>query len=63
MSKLNFTDGVSINTSGPLRTLYLKDGWYVVGRGILFPCTDEEDAVRELQAMRQDFGNGLNKEG
>ena len=45
MSVLRFTDGVQIDTAGPIRTLKLPDGWYVVGGGMLIPCTDREDAL------------------
>ena len=44
MSILRFNDGVEIDTSGEYRTLELHDGWYVVGRGRLEPCADEEQA-------------------
>ena len=37
---LHFCDGVSIDTSGPLRLLHLHDGWYVVGGGLLMPAND-----------------------
>ena len=51
MSKLNFSDDVSIDTSGPYRTLELYDGWYVVGNGTLSPCRDEAAAKAELAAL------------
>jgi len=41
---LKFTDGVNVDTSGPLRRLRLKDGLYVVGQGSLIPMNDIEDA-------------------
>ena len=34
---LDFEDGISIDTSGPLRILSLHDGWYLVGEGLLMP--------------------------
>jgi hypothetical protein len=43
-SILRFSDGVSIDTSGELRTLELSDGWYVVGEGKLIPVKDEGEA-------------------
>ncbi len=52
MSQLSFTDGVTIDTSGPLRILQLKDGWYVAGLGFLIPCEDEGEAevtIMELE--------------
>ena len=44
MTKLEFNDGVSIDTSGAYRAIHLDDGWYVAGQGCLFPCDDKEDA-------------------
>jgi hypothetical protein len=35
MPKIEFTDGVSFNTDGPYRTEHRRDGWYVVGQGML----------------------------
>jgi len=35
MSILRFSDGINIDTSGPIRKMSLKDGWYVVGMGML----------------------------
>jgi hypothetical protein len=49
---LRFTDGINIDTGGPLRTLVLPDGWYVVGRGMLLPCADKEEADEMLVEMR-----------
>lgn len=40
---LRFSDGVNIDTSGPLRHLELKDGHYVVGNGMCIPMKDLEE--------------------
>jgi hypothetical protein len=61
MSILRFTDGVQIDTSGEYRTLKLQDGWYVVGRGLLKPCADQEEAIKVRDDLtsrncRQDTG-------
>lgn len=51
MSVLKFSDGVQIDTSGPIRSLHLADGWYVVGNGYLVPVKDEAHAklvIKEL---------------
>lgn len=48
---LHFSDGVNVNTSGPLRTLHLSDGWYVAGQGILMPCDDRADAENVLAEL------------
>lgn len=41
---LRFNDGINIDTSGPIRTLQLRDGWYVVGMGMLIPVVSENEA-------------------
>jgi len=50
---LNFDDGISIDTSGELRTTCLADGWYVIGKGMSIPCADMEDADDVLVKMTQ----------
>lgn len=55
MSKLTFTDGVSFDTSGPLRIERRRDGLYVVGDGLLCPVQDAEAGrvlLRELRTER-----------
>jgi hypothetical protein len=37
---LTFSDGMTFNTSGPLRLAKRSDGWYVVGQGTLIPVAD-----------------------
>lgn len=54
---LKFTDGVNVDTSGPLRMLRLKDGLYVVGQGSLIPMNDEDDVQAYLQAHTVPTGN------
>lgn len=49
--KLKFTDGIEIDTDGPLRPLHLHDGWYVVGNGILSAVDSREEALEEIAAM------------
>jgi len=53
MTKLKFTDGIEIDTSGPLRTLHLHDGWYVTGEGRLYPCKDEQEAIEIIRKLNQ----------
>jgi len=48
---LKFSDGIQVDTSGPLRTLQLTDGWYVVGEGKLIPVKDEKESVEEIMRM------------
>jgi hypothetical protein len=52
---LRFSDGVNIDTSGPLRPLKLADGWYAVGDGMLCPMRDAAEAdefIREHKARK-----------
>jgi hypothetical protein len=48
---LRFNDGVNIDTSGPLRTLRLKDGYYVVGKEMCIPVADREEAREFIAKM------------
>ena len=48
---LRFNDGVNIDTSGPLRCLRLKDGYYVVGLGMCIPVEDREEANAMIEEM------------
>ena len=45
MSILRFSDGINIDTSGPLRVIQLRDGCYVVGQGMCIPVTDREEGL------------------
>jgi hypothetical protein len=51
MSILKFSDGVQIDTSGPIRSLHLADGWYVVGNGFLIPVKDEVDTELVIKKL------------
>ena len=42
MAKMKFTDGVEIETGGKLRTIWKRDGWYVVGDGMLLAVESRE---------------------
>ena len=46
---LRFTDGINVDTSGELRPLRLKDGWYVVGEGMLVPVATREEAQEYIR--------------
>jgi hypothetical protein len=50
--RINFTDGVSIETAGPLRILHLADGHYVVGEGNLIPVDDRADGEQTIANMK-----------
>lgn len=56
MSKLRFNDGVVIDTAGRLRVLLLRDGYYVVGKGMCLPVESRKEAVEliaEIKAERK----------
>lgn len=48
---LRFNDGVNIDTKGSLRVLRLRDGYYVVGKGMSIPVADREEALAIIEEM------------
>lgn len=52
MTKIKFSDGIEVDTSGEYRTLKLPDGWYVVGHGTLTPCANETEAIKLRDAKK-----------
>lgn len=48
---LKFSDGVEFNTDGPLRPEKRRDGWYVVGRGMLIPVDSKEEALKYIESQ------------
>jgi hypothetical protein len=52
MTRLQFTDGVRIDTSGPYRVIHKRDGWYVVGRGMCLPVDDEQEGREFIADLR-----------
>lgn len=53
--RLRFSDGMTFDTSGELRTEQRSDGWYVLGEGKLLPMRDETQAsayVERVKALR-----------
>jgi hypothetical protein len=57
---IRFSDGMSFDTSGPLRTTHRSDGWYVVGRGMLMAVDSREEGEEfietETKRMRRNEG-------
>lgn len=53
---LKFNDGVNIDTSGSLRVLQLKDGYYVVGQGMCIPVCDLEEAHKVIKQFKKARG-------
>ena len=52
MTTLRFNDGVSIETSGPLRIVLLKDGYYIVGEGYLIPVDSRAEGEQTIAKMK-----------
>lgn len=50
---LNFNDGVSVDTSGELRVIRLKDGWYVTGQGMLVAVDSYQDGVEYIDQLTE----------
>lgn len=50
---IKFSDGVTFDTRGPLRVTRRRDGWYVIGEGMLIPCSDEHEAAEILNETRR----------
>lgn len=51
---MQFSDGIRIETSGPLRMIELHDGWYVVGQGMLIPVSNREEGNRIIAEMKKE---------
>lgn len=51
---LDFSDGMSFNTDGPLRLTRRSDGWYVVGQGMLCPVDDPAEGRKLIAEMTPD---------
>lgn len=51
---LRFNDGVNIDTTGEIRILRLRDGYYVVGEGMCIPVADREEAREVIAEMKHD---------
>lgn len=49
---MRFSDGMTFDTSGPLRLTRRRDGWYVIGKGMLLPVDSPEEG-REIIAEMQ----------
>lgn len=54
---LKFSDGVTIETGGPLRKFRLNDGWYVVGNGFCIPVASEGEADETIVEMTELVSN------
>jgi hypothetical protein len=54
MAKIRFSDGQTIETGGRLRVQRERDGWYVVGEGILEAVASKAEGLAIIQHIRRD---------
>lgn len=50
---LRFNDGMSFDTSGPLRCVCQSDGWYVVGKGMMFAVASYTEGKAYIDAQNK----------
>ena len=55
---LTFSDGMSFNTSGPLRLARRSDGWYVIGEGMLIPVEGSEEGIAMISKLNEGSSGG-----
>jgi len=48
---MRFSDGMTFDTSGPLRIVRKSDGLYIVGNGLLLPVDDDDEANELIQKL------------
>jgi len=57
MAKTQCDELGTVDINGPLRVEELADGWYAIGRGMLIPCRDRDEAQAVVDDMKTN-GNG-----
>ena len=59
MTPLKFSDGEEFDLSGSFRKECRKDGWYVLGEGMLIPLKDEQEADEYIykRSLSSSFSN------
>jgi hypothetical protein len=50
-----FTDGMDFETSGEPKILSLKDGLYVVGKGMLIPVDTMDEALFVFEKLESSY--------
>ena len=56
-ARLRFSDGMEFDVSGDPRVVHRRDGWYVVGRGMLTPVADRDEGDRVVAEMNDRGGD------
>jgi hypothetical protein len=62
MSKLTFSDGITIDISGTLRIIRKIDGYYVVGRGMSCPVSSIKEAHEVIEMLESTYEITMNKD-
>ena len=57
MSDIMFSDGVKFDTSGPYRVERRKDGYYLVGNGVLCPVGSALEGYRLAEEFSRPAGS------
>ena len=50
---MRFSDGMTFDTSGPLRLTRRRDGRYVVGNGMLCPVDSIEEGEKFIARLKE----------
>ncbi len=53
VTKLEFSDGMTIHTHGSLRVVEFSDGWYVAGDGKLIPVKSKDEGMELFRFLSQ----------
>ena len=54
MSILRFSDGEEFDTSVELQLMKRKDGWYVIGEGLLIPVVNLDKGRTMLKQIKEE---------
>jgi hypothetical protein len=50
---INFSDGVNLDTEGEYRVIHLKDGYYVIGHGLLCPVDSQLEGEQVIEEFKR----------
>jgi len=50
---LKFSDGTSFDTSGDYRVIGRRDGYYLVGRGLMTPIDSPEEGYEKIKRFKE----------
>ena len=53
MIKLTFSDGITIDTSGPYRTIWINRELFVIGQGNCVPVKDGKEAAYIIKLFKE----------